>query len=266
MQKILCLCLFGANVVAYAADNGNLCAPNTKGEDITRAVKWYRDSAEKNALYNEVYTIGGNYVEQWVKTHHPKPKSWGVILDIDETVLDNSWYMAACGDSIVTESDFSHYVANPQKSVALPGATTFLNRVHKLGGWVSLISNRDGSFSDNSGKVMEATIANLKAQHIYFDQVVLADRLDAKVPEDKNPRFEAVISGKYDDKQMVWSNTLPAHNVIAYFGDNIQDFPKLKQRAVNEIKADDRVFIKFGNGYFIFANPLYGSWQSNEYK
>jgi 5'-nucleotidase (lipoprotein e(P4) family) len=265
-MKLLSIILLSAVFTTYAAPNVEICAHQTSRADISHAVKWYRDSAEKKALYNQAYFLGAEYVKAWVKFHHAKVNTWGVILDVDETVLDNSWYLRECGDTILNEADFSHYVANAKKSVALPGVVKFTNLVHKLGGYVSIVTNRDGTFKDDSGGVMDATIANLIDQKVYFDQVILANRRDSKTPTDKNPRFEAVISGKYNSTQMVWSKLLPAHKVIAYFGDNIQDFPKLQQETINAMDGDSEIFKQFGNGYFILPNPMYGSWQKNVYK
>jgi predicted secreted acid phosphatase len=151
------------------------------------------------------------------------------------------------------------------KSTALPGVAKFTQLVHDLGGYVSLVSNRDGSFKDETGSVLDTTIQNLKHEKIYFDQVVLANRRDSKTPSNKNPRFNAINTGNYDAKQMVWSNKLPTHKVIAYFGDNIQDFPKFKQNEANSLDENSSEFGMFGKGYFILPNPMYGSWEANQY-
>ncbi len=59
---------------------------------------------------------------------------------------------------------------------------------------------------------------------------------------------------------------LPPHQIIAFFGDNIQDFPSLKQATVYALADTAPVYNKFTQGYFILPNPLYGSWQANLYK
>lgn len=261
MKKIIITLLALSSLNTFA--DTTLCAPGTKQLEIKQATKWYRTSAEKNALYHQAYGLGTRYVEEYVKYNKPKAKTWGVVLDIDETTLDNSWYFQLCGDLATNESDFSHYVANPQKSTALPGVKAFVTKVHQLGGYVSFVSNRDGSFKDETGSVMDTTIANLKSEEIYFDQVILANRASSKTPSDKNPRFNAVNSGDYDNTQMIWSNKLPPHKVIAYFGDNIQDFPVFKQANMTPLDKNDAVYNIFGNGYFILPNPIYGSWEHN---
>lgn len=252
-------CLFAENMTGS-------CSPTGHRKDIEQAVKWYRDSAEKTALYNQAYGMATQYIDNWVLANHPKAKSWGVVIDVDETALDNSWYYIKCADLADNESDFEHYVTIPEKSIALPGVVPFTNQVHKLGGYVTMLTNRDGSYKDSTGSALNATVDNLKHEGIYFDQVVLANDSKSAHPSDKNPRFRAVVSGKYDANDMVWSNTLPPHKVIAYLGDNIQDFPKFKQVQMDKLAPNNSTYNVFGNGYFIMPNPLYGSWEANQYK
>lgn len=236
------------------------CSPSAHDVRLTQAIKWYRIAAEKKALYRQAFNVGSDYVLHWVRAHHPKMKSWGVVLDIDETTLDNSWYFQKCEDVADDENNFEHFVTIPKHSIAQPGVIQFTRLVHQLGGYVSLVSNRDGSYEDASGKALQATIDNVRRQGIYFDQVVLANYKKSPHPTDKNPRFKAIETGKYDATSMVWSNELPAHPIIAFFGDNIQDFPVLKQANLKNISAEDKIFNRFGRGYFILPNPMYGSW------
>ena len=261
---VVLLLLFSS--LAFANDQSVIvCAPHARANPtIEQAVKWYHNSAEKKASYRQIYAMGSAYVLHWVEQHHPKAKTWGVVLDIDETVLDNSWYYYHCKCLAENAKDFEHYVTLPKKSRALPGVITFTRLVHSLGGYVSLVSNRDGAYVDPSGMTsLQATLDNLKQEKITFDQLILANNKNAKHPADKNPRFNAILYGAYDAHEMVWSNKLPPHAVIAYFGDNIQDFPKFKQSAFYTLSNDSPQYTKFGQGYFIFPNPLYGSWQAN---
>lgn len=269
-MKKLCLLLGIITIQGYAitintvTDGSVICAKDLTNQGLEVGVKWYRTAAEKNALYNQAYNDGTRYVKNWVSNNHPAKNSWGVILDIDETTLDNSWYFALCQTTLNNNgSDFDHYISNQKKSTALPGVVKFTHLVHDLGGYVTMLSNRDGAFQDSSGITLNSTISNLKSENVYFDNVVLANYKYAKDPLDKNPRFSAVVSGKYDLKEMVISNKLPAHKVIAYFGDNIQDFPGLKQSKIAKLDKNSSIYDKFGNGYFILPNPMYGSWDTN---
>ena len=50
--------------------------------------RWIRDSIEYHTLAEQTYRMALQSVESEAKNH----KRWGVVLDLDETVLDNSTY------------------------------------------------------------------------------------------------------------------------------------------------------------------------------
>jgi predicted secreted acid phosphatase len=52
---------------------------------------------------------------------------------------------------------------------------------------------------------------------------------------------------------------MPKLTVVAWVGDNIQDFPRLTQASRN----DPAAFADFGRRYFVLPNPMYGSWERN---
>lgn len=260
-MKIIVMQLFFSLLLSSCATHrlGTTCA--AQDNSLKQALKWYRSSSEQKALYRQSYAMGMRYIERFVQKHHPHKYSWGVILDIDETVLDNSWYFQQCGHTPANEAEFSRYISLAKRSTALPGALEFTHFVNKLGGYVTLLSNRDGAYGDANANVMDATIENLREQGIYFDQVILANHTLSPHPKDKNPRFMATKTGDYDATNMVWSAQLPPHEVIAYFGDNIQDFPDLTQKIMQKLKSDDKNFDMFSRGYFIMPNPIYGSFE-----
>ncbi len=47
--------------------------------------------------------------------------------------------------------------------------------------------------------------------------------------------------------------------MIAYFGNNIPDFPHMTQK--NIYNVDNNKYAVFGRRYYIFKNPIYGSWE-----
>ena len=119
---------------------------------------------------------------------------------------------------------------------AAPGVAAFLNRVRELGGRIAIVTNRRANLCDD-------TKANFEALALIYD--VMLCRTDE---EDKNPRFEAVEKG---------TAGAPPMKVIAFLGDNIQDFPKLSQKIRGQgVEA----FADFGARFFVLPNPMYGSW------
>lgn len=207
---------------------------------ISNDVHWVRNSAEHTAIYLEVYRAAGDRLASLITGH--SRGTWGVILDADETVLDNSEYqrMRAEQGGGFDQLSWGAWVSGG-RAPALPGAVAFAALVHQLGGRIVIVTNRDAA-------QCPVTRANLAADGIVADLV-----LCRTTTPDKNPRFEAVQSGTA-------SSMLPALTVLEWIGDNIEDFPLLSQSVRSGSEA---AFAKFGDSYFVLPNPMYGSWERN---
>ena len=201
-------------------------------------IRWFRNSAEYRALTREVYSMAAEHLPEL--SRGLPASSWAVILDADETVLDNSEYQRrrAVLDSGYTEASWAAWVGE-RAATAVPGAVEFTKRVHALGGRVAIVTNRAMTACD-------ATRANLKSLSVDADLVLCQPQGES----DKNPRFERVRNGTA-------APGVPALNVVAWVGDNIQDFPNMTQAARNDAAA----LSAFGKRYFVLPNPMYGSWQ-----
>jgi predicted secreted acid phosphatase len=104
---------------------------------------------------------------------------------------------------------------------------------------VAIVTNRADS-------LCAPTRANLQSAGIEADIVLCQPGGES----DKNPRFRRIQTGNA-------VAGIAALNVVAWFGDNILDFPNMSQAARNDARALD----EFGRRYFILPNPMYGSWQ-----
>lgn len=257
---LLIIASLGATTSSYATENDSCVIGTPTSSSSYNSVKWFRTSAERKAQDIQTYNIASEKITAKVKQNKLKKNKWGVILDIDETVLDNSLYEA---DHVFKCSHFdpkTMYSFFEQKiSTAIPGANKFTCSVQKMGGRVVLVTNRDGSFDD---KIQQATIDNLKSEGICFDNVVFAN---GEKDNNKTPRFEAVAKGTYNNL-LAQKDNLPGFKVIAYVGDNIQDFPNSKQSEINKLSFDNEYFSKLGQEYFSLPNPTYGSWERNDFK
>jgi 5'-nucleotidase (lipoprotein e(P4) family) len=205
-------------------------------------VRWARESAEHRAVFLQVYAAATRHVER--EAARRSPGSWAVVLDADETVLDNSRYQVERERSGLPFDDASWgaWVAR-RESVPLPGAAAFLARVRDLGGKIAIVTNR-------TMRECPDTEAVFRAYELAYD--VMLCRPD-RGPSDKNPRFQKVEQGKAADG-------LPSLEIVAYVGDNIHDFPGLSQ-AVR--KGPEEPLAPFGERYFVLPNPMYGSWERN---
>jgi 5'-nucleotidase (lipoprotein e(P4) family) len=170
------------------------------------------------------------------------PGSWAVVLDADETVISNLQYQierAQAGLPYTPES-WRAWVAR-RAAAPLPGAAAFLTRVRELGGRIAIVTNRLASECAD-------TEAVFRSHGLPYDMMLC--RPD-NGPSDKNARFSAVAAG-------TTSPGGPPLDVVAFVGDNIQDFPDLNQAAA---KQSDAALDAFATRYFLLPNPMYGSWQ-----
>ena len=207
---------------------------------VPDSVKWVRGSAEYIAAFEQTYRLAAARVETESRTH--ASGAWVVILDADETVLDNSLYQeerARAGLGFSEES-WAAWVKR-REATPLPGVAAFLSRVHQLGGRIAVVTNRLQSVCPDT----EAVFARYQ---LVYDAMLC--RVDG-TPSDKNPRFQAVAAGRTP------AGSSPM-DVVAYLGDNILDFPGLSQGVRSQGAA---AFADFGVRFFLLPNPMYGSWQ-----
>lgn len=203
-------------------------------------IHWFRTAAEQRVVYEQVYAWAGERVSAAAQG---LTGPWGVILDADETVLDNSLYQlrrAREGLGYTPESwnDWVREEAAP----ALPGAVAFIRGVRELGGRVAIVTNRDD-------EVCEPTRRNLQAVGAAVDVVLCREPGSSE----KESRFRAVQEGSA-------AAGVPPIRVLAWVGDNIQDFPGGSQDLRG---AEAGNLAEFGTRFFLLPNPMYGSWERN---
>jgi 5'-nucleotidase (lipoprotein e(P4) family) len=203
------------------------------------AIRWTRSSAEHRAVFLEVYGAATAHVER--EAARLSGDAWAVVLDADETVIDNSLYQLERERAgLPFDGPSWHEWTKRREALPQPGAKAFLARVRELGGRIAIVTNRAVSECPD-------TEAVFRAHGLVYD-VMLCKPVGG--PSDKNPRFEAVARGT--------AAGLPPLEVVAFVGDNILDFPGLSQAIRNEA---DSAFAAFGTRYFALPNPMYGSWE-----
>jgi len=233
------------NVVAndVAAQEALKQKQQYQAETETMGLLWMRTSAEYRALAYQGYNVAMNAVKMAVTDPSHQRKPLAIVLDADETVVDNTKLM---GESIVNgngrfDAPWWRQAVHQGKSQAMPGAVEFLNEVHKQGVEIFYVSNRYAPVN------LDVTIQNFKElgfPSVDKDHVLLFEK-----DSDKQPRFDA-ITKKY--------------NVVVYMGDNAGDFPiGIKGKTLAERNAIIDAHQKdFGTTFVVFPNPAYGSWVS----
>lgn len=217
-------------------------AVSQRAPALPAAVAWTRRSAEHRAIVLQTFHLAAERLTDLVRGM--VPQTWAVILDVDESVLDNSADEEARFNKGIAYTDSAWAVfVKTEMSTAMPGAAEFLARTHALGGRAVIVSSRADSLCN-------ATRSNLRKQRLDVDLVLCKGTFT----EDKNPRFRAIQEGTAAPG---W----PALRVVMWLGDNIQDFPDMTQSVR---MLPDSAYHHFGRDYFIMPNPMYGSWEKNK--
>ena len=202
------------------------------GGKLPNDVRWVRQSAEHRTLCEQLFRQATVAILRQVKMEKGS-KNLAVVVDLDETVLDNSLYQVErwkAGLSF-TQDSWSDWV-NRKEAGLVPGAKAFLSTVRKKGVRVVFLSNR---MNHN----LEPTRGNLQALGVLDPKDLFLLRLDKN--DLKEVRRKEVTDGTGRMKKVG-----PLH-VIGYLGDQMGDFPS-------------DVSKEFGRINFLLPNPMYGKW------
>jgi 5'-nucleotidase (lipoprotein e(P4) family) len=179
-----------------------------------------------------------------------------IVMDIDETVLDNSRYeaMLILEGKEFDQKTWDDWIAF-EGATAVPGAVEFINDMRGRDIEVVYITNRACAKRENSALECPQegnTIENLKKVGVLGvrpENILLAGEVDGWTSEKKSRR--EFVSGKY--------------RIVMLFGDDLGDFlPDVKDDITPEQreKLVDEYGSNWGKRWFILPNPIYGSWLS----
>ncbi|HRS53618.1 MAG TPA: 5'-nucleotidase, lipoprotein e(P4) family [Bacteroidales bacterium] len=247
MKKILVLLITFIIIINSSCSDKNKVVNNNNPSKISNdylimSVLFHQQAAEYKALCYQAFNIARIMIDKDIADKNIKATKRAIILDIDETILDNSPYEAKCIlDTIGYPKMWDEWcklaVAEP-----LPGAVDFLNYVASKGIEIFYISNR-------KEKLLNATIKNLKDKGFPMaDEKHLLFRKD----DEKN-------NSKEKRRNIVEQN----YHIILYLGDNLADFSKLYDDVdlSSRNKITDSLYAKFGHNYIILPNSMYGDWE-----
>ena len=240
-------------------------AASVLADDNLNAVLWMQRSIEYRALAETVFRAATGHLDaaladsSWDALVAAERAAAGdasalppaVILDIDETVLDNSAYQARL---VVDGKEFTDPAwdawVEERRAIPVPGAVAFTQAAAAKGITVFYISNRSAALTD-------ATLDNLRSQGlpVQHDDVFLG--LGMQVPG-----CEQAGSGKTCRRQLVGRT----HRVLMQFGDQLGDFV---QPAANTPAQHDALHGEyrdwFGARWWVLPNPTYGAWESAQF-
>ena len=206
-------------------------------EKLLVATLFHQKAAEYKALSYQAYNIAkltlDNELRKMLLT-----KKLAVIVDVDETVLDNSPFQAKIILEKTLYPEYWNEWCELAQAKALPGAVEFLNYAKSKGVEVFYVTNRKENLK-------EKTIKNLKAKGFPYADI---EHLYMKKNE----------SGKEKRRQAIASN----YHIVLFIGDNLSDFSYVfdKKSIEERFSLADSLKNEFGKRFIILPNSMYGVW------
>jgi len=231
----------------------------TPANDNLNAVAWVQASAEYKAISEQTFRSAADHLDVALNEANwdalvPEERgnaSTGlkpaVIMDVDETVLDNSPYQARLirDGAEYNEVSWGQWVAE-KKARPLPGVVDFARAASAKGVTILYVSNRAVHLKD-------ATLANLRAAGLPVadDSVFLGLGTVLEGCEQSG-------SEKLCRRRMAGQD----YRVLMQFGDQMGDFVEI---LANTPEGRGQLFDEysdwFGERWWMLPNPTYGSWE-----
>lgn len=233
-----------------SAQQGTSLRATVENEYQAAATLWMQKSAEYRAISYQAFNWARIVLDDDEKNVKKLPKAErkrtrAVVVDIDETVLDNSPSQAQGLRDRTPFSLPSWYAwGDMRKAKAIPGSVEFLNYAISKSVKVYFVSNRD--------EVQKAaTIDNLvKAgfKGVTNETVMLRDKVSTKTP-----RRDAISKD---------------NRIVILMGDNLDDFSDVfeKKSVADRFDEVDKIKTAWGHRFIVLPNAMYGTWENAIYE
>jgi len=215
--------------------------PSTKP---TTATHWFRNSLEYCRLTVNIYDEALRAALRIAAVH--RRHQWIVMLDADETVLDNSLFERErnlCGSEF-KDAQWESWV-RADLARAIPGAAQFTQAVHRLGGLIAIVTNRIAADDD-------VTQHALRTNGIWFDY-----------EEGKGDTSDKTLRWRKAESEL--GRRFGGHpRAVLWLGDQITDLAVLDRRgAILRAMSQKDAGSGIGSYLFVLPNPMYGGWMDN---
>lgn len=231
-------------VPPIAAGDGDPWQCREPGAKPSSATHWFRNSLEYCRLAVNVYDEALRAARRFAATH--RRHQWIVMVDADETVLDNSLFERErnrCGGEF-KDAQWESWV-RADMAGAVPGAAAFTQAVHSMGGLIAIVTNRIAADDD-------VTRRALTRNGIWFDfekgEIDTADKFS------RWRAAEAELARKFGGHP----------RAVMWIGDQVTDLA-VTDRKGTMLRAMSQTDQGHGVGRYLFIlpNPMYGGWMDN---
>jgi 5'-nucleotidase (lipoprotein e(P4) family) len=241
------LLILTCSLATFAQTPAPAPQPQADNEYQAGAILWTQSSGEIKALAYQAFALARMMLDRDLRINRRSRMRRAVVVDADETVLDNSRYQATLlkNRQSYNSQSWAEWV-NRAEAAAIPGAVEFLRHAASRGVRIFYITNRKLA-------EREATAANLKK--LGFPDVsnqTLLVRTDPNSPT-KEPRRQTVSS---------------QYRIVLLIGDNLNDFAEVFENSKtvdSRIAAVEQNKSRFGTSFIVLPNAMYGDWESAIY-
>lgn len=239
----------GRLAVAQTASSA-VAQKRADNEYQTAAILWTQSSAEYRALAYQTFVLAQLRLDQDLRRHRSRRGAGSraaVIVDADETVLDNSRFLAELVlRGLAYEASGWRAWCERAEAGAVPGAVDFLKYASRRGVRVFYVTNRRQP--EKAG-----TVANLRK--LGFPDVS---------EENVMVREDGTTANKDSRREKVARR----YRIALLIGDNLNDFNNnFSGKSIAERAAEvDRERAQFGVRFIVVPNPMYGDWESAVYQ
>ncbi|HKO56218.1 MAG TPA: HAD family acid phosphatase [Thermoanaerobaculia bacterium] len=241
MRKLLPLALLVFALPLAAADD-----PCAGAYASLNATLWQQTSAEYDAITRQVYASARRNLEAMLAPGFPDPlgRPPAIILDADETVIDNSTFQAGLMKkrTVYSQDAWRNYALNGFAR-PIPAALDFLKWAASKDVNIFYVTNRAAEEKPRLlGTLVHYGYPMADAKH------VLVKGEKPEWTSDKSSR-RAFVAADYQ--------------LLMLFGDDLNDFVATSGKTV----ADRRKLVadnagKLGTTWYLLPNPSYGSWEA----
>jgi acid phosphatase len=235
-------------------------AQDPPANDLLNAVLWMQRSVEYKASALSAFSLARLRLDQALAdrswTAAPKEQTGAyqalppaVILDVDETILDNSGYQAwmALKDTTFDLKTGNAFV-NTVSSTAIPGAVDFARYADGRGVKVFYVSNRTAEEEPSTRK-------NLEKLGFPLD-----DKIDTVLMTRERPDWTSTKGTRR-------AHVARTYRVLLNLGDNFGDFvDEYRGTEAERLKIWEDNKDRWGREWIMLANPSYGSFESAPFK
>lgn len=217
--------------------------PSGNHDHLLYATLWFQQSPEAKALCHQAFNIAKLRAVEYSGQPGNKPKA--VVVDIDETLLDNSPFEAQqIIDNEEFTSEFWFEWTKLGRAAALPGSVDFTQFCDSLGIEVFYVSNRKLNEVQPTLRNLDSLgFAFADANHMYFKD-------------------------KERGKQSRRNQIAQKFEIVMLVGDNLNDFATIFENRGDDWGAAlvEQFRNEFGKRFIILPNPMYGEWEDCMYR